>query len=291
MGGNSSSSGDSVQTKRYAPYIEARHSSFLGTVASSREIAIGEQPYAGYSSIDANAAFFGAGVILGDLPSIYDTFGRFMLNLDISAIWNDVFSKTLTRAEIDESIAKEVQIADDSMVSGPMADFQIHMRNINAVDSSSFVIGKAVMEDKRVKALMAVSLSVKERLMPTVSEAFAASLNWNSDKVKRYALVVKRYMEWKTDSDETNYAAESRKALWPFTVLSFEGAALGTMRSAMSWQKALDPVKRSAVSGMFLVGSYAAQGAAIGFQVGAWYGAAVGAVVGVVVGIAMLFSE
>jgi len=37
----SSSGGDSVQTIRYAPYIESKHSSFLATVAANREQLVG----------------------------------------------------------------------------------------------------------------------------------------------------------------------------------------------------------------------------------------------------------
>ena len=42
MGGrNSSGGGDSVQTIRYAPYIESKHTSFLNTVAANRTALVG----------------------------------------------------------------------------------------------------------------------------------------------------------------------------------------------------------------------------------------------------------
>ena len=288
--GGSSSSGDSTKETRYAPYIEEKHISFLDTVVANRNTMIPGNPFLGYANIDAGSAFFGVGVSLSTLPSIYDVFSAAVLNLDIDRIWDSIFERMMGRDEINESVNDAIKTIDENIDKKVIPDFMVGMRNINAVCSSTFVIGKSVIEDSRVKQTMGVRLSAKEGIISNIPGCFNGELNSRSDKVKRYASIIKEYFLWKTDIDDANYTMAVRKALWPFTVLSFEGAAIGTMQGTKAWQKSMAARERSTVSKTLSVAAYAATGAYIGTNFGP-YGSAIGLVVGFVVGIAIMLLE
>ena len=289
--GGSGSSGDVTKTRRYAPYIEAQHSSFLALTATHRNDIISDSPFAGYIFAETSDAFFGLGYLISSFPSLYDMFGKHMAGLDIETLWNSIFERVVGEPSIDVSISEEMKLVDDEMVKGELADFQVGMRNLNAVTTSSFVVGKAVTEDKRIKSLARTSLEAKVGLLDSVGKEYADHLNWEKTIIVVYAKAMKDYFVYTTMMDDVNTNFASRNALWPFTVLSFEGAALGTMQSAASWRKQMSPRERSAVSKVLLVASYTATGAIIGLEIGGPWGALVGAVVGVIVGIAIMLLE
>lgn len=287
MGGGSSSSGDKRVEKRYAPYIEAHHSDFLNITVANR--VINNPP--DYTTTEADNAFFGMGYVLSSFPALYDMYGKFMAGFDIEVLWDSIFGNKLNSSEINADIDAEIKLADEKMVKGELADFQLDMRNLNAVPTSSFVMGRAVLEDKRVKAISKIRLDAKTKLLPEIGQEFAAHLNWCKSTIVTYAEIMKNYFLWKTDQDDANYAFASSNALWPFTSLAFEGAALGTMQSVVGFSKTMSPRERSTISKVLVVASYAANGACMGAHIGGPWGAAIGGAVGFVVGLAMVFLE
>ena len=102
---------------------------------------------------------------------------------------------------------------------------------------------------------------------------------------------MKNYFMFADTINDINYNFASRNALWPFTSLSFEGAALGSLQGTVAWNKQLSPRERSTVSSVLLVSSYGATGASIGSSILPGWGTAIGAAVGAVVGIAALLLE
>jgi len=264
---------------RYAPYVEAHHGDFLNTTVANR--VIDDAP--DYETIEVDAAFFGTGYVLSSFPSLYDMFGKFMAGLDIGIVWKSVFENKLKSSEINADVEAEIKLADEKMVKGAIADFKVSMRNINAVITSSFIIGKAKLEDKRIKTISEIRLNAKVKFLPEIGQEYSARLNWQRGTVIKYAIILKKYFIWKTVTDERNYRFKSKTALWPFTSLKFEQAALGTLRGSVSFRKTQEKKRRSAVSAVLFVASYTVQGACIG----GW----IGAVVGFVIGVAMLFLE
>ena len=288
MGGSkSSSSGDVRKEKRYAPYIEVLHEDFLDTVVEHR--VIDESPF-GYTSQEASAAFLGIGYAISNFPSLYDMFGKFMAGLDIESLWNSVFENNFDRPEVTADLVASIEIIDDKTIRKKLSDFQLRLRGINAVSTSSFVIGRAVIEDKRIKDISKVSIKSKKSLLPEIGKEYATQLNWNKKTLTDYALVMKEYFLWKTDQDSANYSFASRNALWPLTSLAFEGAALGVMQSAAVFNKTMEPRERSTVSKVLLVASYTATGAYYGSAFGPW-GTVIGGVIGFIIGIAIIYLE
>lgn len=285
-----SSSGDITKTRRYAEYIEGHHGALLDHVSTTKLAIFTISPFADYVPVEIDAAYFGLGYLISSFPSLYDMFGKHMAGLDIESIWNSTFGKIVGEPSIDTAISENMKLVDDEMVRGELADFQVGMRNLNAVTTSSFVVGKAVVEDKRVKLFAKTSLEAKVELLPNMGSEYISHINWEKMTVTVYARAIKDYLMYKNLVDVANTTFASRDSLWPFTVLSFEGKVLGTMQSATSWKKTMDR-ERSLVSKTLLVLSYTATGAVIGGEIGGGYGAIIGAVIGIIVGIAIMLLE
>ncbi len=104
--------------------------------------------------------------------------------------------------------------------------------NEGFVQNDSFVIGKAVIADSRVKALSRFSSELKYRMIPVAVDRWKTHLGWNGQVVMNYAEIMKFYFSAKMDVDDYNYTIDAKDKLWPFTVIEYERAALGALQGA-----------------------------------------------------------
>ena len=267
-GGGSSQPADTSTTIRYAPYIEVRHQDFLNTVYAQRLATIDDSPFESYIDVEVDDAFFGAGYTIASFPSLYDMFGKFMAGMDIEALWTQIYNDTVDSPVVSNLVTAEGALVDDEIVINSLPRLQTGMRDINAVMSSSFVVGKSLIEDTRTKMIAKFSADLKYRLIPVAQERWQAHLNWNKLVVGTYSEIMKLYFSAKTDVDEVNYSMAAKHRLWPFTVLDFERAALGALQGAtnsktdVAGASTMSRVLSGALSG-------AAMGALIGGQINA----------------------
>lgn len=287
MGGDKTS----TQTVRFAPYVEAHHSSFLNEVEIRRIIAINSSPYLTYTDIDIEDAFFGAGYVIGSYPSLYDMYGKFMAGLDIEVLFDQAFQDTINGPVVNNLITAEADILADDLETDAMPRFEAGMRDLNAVMSSTFVVGKAMMETARTKAISRFSADIRGKLLPIVTERWSNHLTWNRSVTEMYAQILKFYISAEMDVKDHNLEVRVRAAMWPFSVLQYETAALGaltgaqdvkqTVAGASKAQKAIGGAMMGAAGGA-MVG---AQIGAAGGPIGALGGAAIGAIIGLAGGL------
>lgn len=292
MGGSNNSSSKAVkQTLRYAPYIESHHGAMLDTVYDYRVLLVDSSPYVGYVPIDVDSAFLGFGYTLSNFPSLYDMFGKCMAGLDLETLWSSLFRTHLNHAEINTTVASEIALVDDQVEVIDIPQFKVAMRDINAVVSSTFVIGTSQIEVARTKSLAAFSAEQKMQIIPLLINQYRNYLEWEKRLLLDYGNLLKLYYLVREDVDEASTIFDAKDKLWPLNVLDFERAALGALQRARYMKQSLQR-HRSNISKALLVSSYAVQGASIGFTYGGgWYGAAVGAVIGTAVGLAIVFTE
>lgn len=289
-GGGGGGGGDYTTTVRYAPYVETKHSAFLDAVDAARIAAIAAgSPYTTYTEPELEDAFFGAGYTLASFPTLYDMFGKFMAGLDIEVLWEQIFGDTVNNPEVGTLVAAEGAMLDDDIELNLLPRFQTGMRDMNAVMTSSFVVGKAIIEDARVKSINKFSAELRYKLIPVAHERWAAHLNWNNGVLKMYAELLKFYYAAKHDVDEQSFSMKARTALWPFTVLEYERAALGAMQGATTMNKdvAGGSTAQNVIGGAL---GGAAAGALIGAEIGAVGGPMGAAIGGVLGGLAGLFG-
>lgn len=274
-GGGDSGGGDSTNTVRYAPYVESAHTAFLTAMSTFRAAATGESPYDEYTDIITEAAFFGSGYAISSFPSMYDMYGKFMAGLDIDSLYNQIFEDTINASEVNDLISAEASLLDDDIEQNILPRFQIGMRDINSVVSSSFVVGKSIIESSRVKSISKFSAELKFRLLGIAAERWRSHLDWNKSVVMSYAEVMKLYYSIKLDVTDHNYSMAAKDVLWPFTVLEYERAALGALQGATT---SSSDVAGASKASRALSGALA--GAAAGAATGNPYGVAAGAAIG-----------
>jgi len=277
-GGGSSSSGRSEI--RYAPYIEEHHSNFLDIVATQRATAIATSPFSGYTDIDLTDAFFGTGYLISSYPSLYDMYGKFMAGLDVDTLWDEIFDATIDGTTTKNLVSAEAALLDDDVEANVMPALQVGMRDMNAVLTSSYVVGRSLVEDTRLKTLAKFSAELKYRLISVAQERWQAHLQWNINVVNTYCQIMKLYYSTLIDVDEKNYSMASKDALWPFTVLEYERVAIAAMQGAINTQ---NEVAGSSKAAKAIGGALA--GAASGAMVGGAPGAVIGGVVGLAAGL------
>ena len=222
-------------TVRYADYIEKKHASFLEETQRRRENFTNEKedsPYYGYVDIEVDDAFFGVGFVLSSFPSLYDMYGKFMAGLDIEVLYGQIFEDTVNSPQVNDMVAAEGALMDDEIETSSLPRLKTGMRDINSVISSSFIVGKSLIEDARTKAVSKFSAELKYRLIPIAVERWSKHLEWNRTNVAIYSEIMKLYYGTKQQIQETNYTYASRDILWPFTVLDFERANLAALQGA-----------------------------------------------------------
>jgi len=232
MGSGGGGGGTNINYIRYAPYVEDRHSNFLLSVYYARVGAISNSPFSTYTDIEVDNAFFGAGYLISSFPSLYDMYGKFMAGLDIEALWSQIFEDTVNSPVVSNLVAAESALMDDDIEINSLPRLRTGMRDINSVMSSSFVVGKSIIEDAKVKSLSKFTAELRYRLIPIAADRWAKHLEWNKGVIGVYAEIMKFYFSAKTDVNEANYSMKAKNVLWPFTVLDFERAALGALQGA-----------------------------------------------------------
>ena len=195
--------------------------------------------------------------------SLYEVFGDYMSGLDIDALYTTILADTVNSAVINNLVIAEAAMMDDDIAINSLPRLQAGLRDINSVLSSSFVVGKSVIEDARVKSLAKFSAELKYRMIPIATQRWATTLEWNKGIVGVYAEIMKFYYSAKTDVDEINYAMAVKNLLWPFTILDFERAALGALQGATNQKTDVAGASKTA-----RVLSGALSGAAMGAMVG-----------------------
>jgi hypothetical protein len=154
------------------------------------------------------------------------------------------------------------------------------MRDINAVMSSTFIVGKAMIETARTKALSRYAADLRKAMIPIAAQRWSNHLNWNSGVIQMYGEVMKLYFSAAMDLDNHNYTMAAKDKLWPFTVLEYNRAALGALQGAMT--------SKTDVAGASTT-QKAIGGALTGAAAGAMVGGVPGAVIGGALGLASAF--
>lgn len=283
MGGGGGGDGESIT--RYAPYIEERHEAFLGqsqTVYGDSLRVPSASPFADYTELDYSDAFYGAGYTISSFPSLYDMYGKFMAGLDVCVLFGQVLDDVQHKPTIEAATVAHADLLNDDLEQVAIPRYEEGLRDINAVMTSSFVIGKSLIEQGRNKKLAEFDATLRYKLIPIATEVWTRHLNWNQNVISTYAEIMKLAISAKLDTDGRNYEFIAKDTMWPFTVLEQERANLGALQGAVSSSAS----EAGASTGQKVIGG-ALSGAAAGASVGSvvpGIGTAVGAIGGAVVG-------
>lgn len=265
---------------RYADYVEDSHKVFLWNhLEPVRDSLEFDSPYDSFDFIEIENAFFGAGYTIDSFPSLYDMFGKFMAGLDIDVLYDQIATETLDGDVVHSAVSAEATRLSDELEDVAAPRFQAGMRDMNAVMSSTFVLGNTILENERIKALSKYTSDLQIKLLPVTIERWKRHLEWNDKVVDRYINIVRLYFSAAMDVSITNYDINAKNKVWPFTIYEYFRSCLGGMQGATT-SGCSEPGPGRA---MKTIGG-AMAGASTGAQVGGWPGAIVGGIAGALYG-------
>jgi hypothetical protein len=295
-GGGSKSSSPPWQSKeiRFAPYIEARHSSLLEAAYAARLGALDNSPYEDYTGIDYNTAIIGIGYTITSFPSLYDMYGKFMSGFDVEVLWGKSFDRIMNSSGVIGRISSEISLIDEAIEAGDIPKLKLLAREMNTVFSSSFVVGKALVESKRVKEVAEISADAKYNLLLETVLGSNGRLNWQKSVTDNYADLFKTFYLAASHCTDVNYKFATNDVLWNLNTLDFERAALGVFHPKSQFTKQMPSNKRrSNISKFIMITNATGQGALYGMQFGAGnpFAVAIGAVIGFHIGVSQMLIE
>ena len=307
--GGKDSEEESDNTVRFAPYLEKAHSKLLDHEGSDEPIVsfidafnatickhpgfgddfnedLIESPYSGYEVIDIDEGYFGIRTDdpsltyeMKNYPSLWDMFGKFMAGLDVHDLWGQIYEDVIQGPEIENAVVAQSALLQDDIDTMVMPKFLAGMRDINSVQSTTFVIGKAIIQGAHVKSINKFSSQIRMHALSISNEQWANHLKWDESVIRSYTEMFKLYYASRLDMDRTNLEYPTKDLMWNVNLFENARAILGAMSGSAATVTGNEPSQASKAIG----------GAMMGAAGGAMVGGGPGAVIGGVLGFASSF--
>ena len=191
----------------------------------------------------------------------------------------DLFVGTLGTSTTDTIVAAEIAAFDaglsDQLEAEAYPAFEAGMLSINAVMSSAFVMGRAIIEDGRARETAKYSAEVRARVLQLLSEAQKNLAQFGVESYRIKSVL-------KSEETTQNLKIDESDAKWDMEVFQHGSNLLASISGAAHpIPKSENNTARSAVGGAL---SGAAAGAMMGSVVpgiGTGVGAAIGGLMGI----------
>lgn len=288
--GSSGGGAPEKQEIRYAPYLETAHKRILSndnnvspntTAFTLFNDALGQSPYDQASILNPDEGMFGYkddGETLwhiSNFPSVYDMFGKFMAGLDVCSLWHKLYEEVVNGPTVNNAISAHSAVLKDEIDSTVMPSFLAGMRDINAINSSSFIVGKALIYDGHTKRVNEFAGNVRLKMIEVTTQMWSKHLEWNSNVVKMYGTLFELYYGTRMDTSARNIEYLVKHQLWNLNLLDYTRAMIGALNGAPA---AAVSDNKDNKSGNIIGGIIS--GAAGGFLSGGPIGALVGGAMG-----------
>ena len=296
-----SSGGGSSGKVSHSAYLEACHNDWLDhtgvdtiekSITEVMDSAIGSSPWTGLSAYNPDAA-------IAEYEAGIKAFAVLLAGLSDTADWNAFYANAALAldgagdANIAADVAAYADILDDDIAARVLPRFRRGMQDINAVVSSAFPIGEAIIEAFQARDVAKYAATLRsalgdKRLQATeqMMNMMARRIGWQDSYTrllvegKRIKIVAKKEQ---TDQDATIDEADAK---WDLEVFQYGG----NLMASIGGGTAIPNMAKKNVGASVLGG--AVTGAAAGAYVGSvvpGIGTAVGAAVGGVLGAAAGF--
>ena len=235
--------------------------------------ALGSSPYGAMVPYDPDADITAMEGAVSDFEDLVDLLSN---GTGLDTLVQEIVSED----RIDDQVAAFTASMDDKLLTQAYPAFEAGMRDINAVQSSAFVLGRAIIEDSRLREITKFESSVRFKVHgDDALQVIALKLQYQAAVAQ--ALSETRRIKIVAKNEETNLGMDidDRDAKWDLQVFQYGanlmaapagGTAMPDLKQGMS-------KTQSTISG-------AMAGAAIGTSVSPGYGTAIGAVVGGIAG-------
>ena len=295
-----SSGGGASGKVSHSAYLEAIHADWLNntgldTISSSitdvMDIALGNSPWIGLSAYDPDADITAFETGLNDFLTI-------LAGLSDTVDWAALYAQAETSingpgdALIAADIAAFEAQLDDNIVTRILPRFRRGMQDINAVVSSSFVIGESIIEAFQARDVAKYSAGLyldnnNKKLSATeqMIQMMARRIGWRESYARMLAEIKRMKIVAKKEQTEADATIDEHDAKWDLEVFQYGGNLMGAIGGGTALPNMAGKNKAASALGGAMVG--AAAGAMIGgpaapftATAGAIYGGLLGAGMG-----------
>jgi hypothetical protein len=272
--GKDSGGGGGDTVVRYAPYLEEAHQKALEYYEEDFLAARGASPYGDYVVLPFKDAMVDHDYELRDYPSLWDMFGKFMAGLDVHKLWHQTYQNVAYDGEVAAAISAHSEMLRDDIDSTVMARFLSGMRDINSVNASSFVVGKAIIYDAHVKSVSKFATELRMAALKLSGTMWSRHLDWSQAVIQVYQEMMKLYFVAHIDMEKDRLEYQAKDAMWDLNLYEHTRGILGALGGGSPITDQNVSQAQSAIGG-------AISGAAAGYMVGGGTGAVIGGLLGV----------
>ena len=291
LGGKPSSGGGGGSGKvDYPDYMKTQHETWLGDIATAISTAVaGGSPFAGDAAYDP-------GNELQDMMDEVCWFNDLVHNLDWEADWQTAADDA--KAKIDDIVdptymnsavtAYSNQLADD-IANEVIPKFESGMLDVNAVYSSAFVVGEAIIYARKDKEVAKYSGDLGLKFHIQRNEMITSAIGTLMDNLHQLVSAAQASAHYAVEGNRISIVAEKEKvdqdlliedkdARWDMDVYQYGANMLASIGGGTASPGGMEGSKGQSALGGALSG--AASGGMAGYMLGGPAGAAVGAGVG-----------
>lgn len=274
----------------FAPYLQEAHEQALNniggvTLTKSSFQAINEafnnSPFDEGLTVSVKEGFI-AGLTITDYHHLFDVYEDRIFDLDINSLWQSIYDQTTGGTAFSEAMDVTGVTLQDEIDTRIMPKFLAGMRDINAVYSTAFVVGKALIAESKVKAMNDAIVKYKLHEFDVTQERWAKTLAWNTTVVTMYSDLVKMYYAALFDEQSRTMEYAVKDRLWNLSLFEYARAMMGALNGAAAAQPKDEPSQLAkSIAGL---ASGAAAGALLGAsnpqEIGTGFGGAIGGILG-----------
>jgi len=276
--GSSGGGGGGSGVVEYPAHITAWQDAVLGTgtMAANEDMtevmtaAIGASPYIGVDAYDPDDD-------ITTMIAAPDTLQTMVDLLSAGTGLDTLISSVLDHAKVDDSVTEYAADLDARLVGEVLPRFEAGMRDINAVVSSAFVIGRALIEENQDRQVAKYSSALHMKTFSDdVISVIGLKLQYQHAASMMISDVNRIKIVAKKEESAANIEIDAADALWDLQVFQYGanllasgggGVASPTVNKPSQLQTALGGAMSGAAAGAMVTG-------------GNPYGAAIGAVLG-----------
>lgn len=289
MGGNSGGGGGSGAVS-YPGYMEGIHEEWLDdsgadtlteSMTSVMEAAIGSSPWSSQVAYDPDtdiAAMVSAGADMQTLVTLLSS------GTSLNTLINDV----LDDSRIDDAVTEFADDLDARLTSEVIPRFERGMQDINAVVSSAFVIGRALIEQGQDRQVAKYSADLHMKAFSDDAiRVIQLKLEYQRVASAVIAEIYRMKIAAKSDQNKMDMDIDDKDAKWDLEVFQYGANLMASIGGGTANTNKPGPSQSQSAIGGALSG--AAAGAMVGSTFGPGPGTAIGAVAGGVLGAASAF--
>lgn len=272
----SSGGGSSSGAVSYPAYVETVHGDWinnsgadtiLSSVTDVMNSAIGNSPWTGAVAYDPD-------VDLTNLIAAPDALQTLVTLLSSGTTLDTLISNVLDETRIDTAVGEFAADLDARLVSEILPRFNAGMRDINAVVSSAFILGHAVIEEGQDRQVAKYSAELHMKAFSDDAiKVIMLKLEYQKYVSQMIAETYRIKVVAKKEESDVNIALDEKDALWDLKVFQYGGNLLASVAGGTVKPSEGPSTAQSVIGG-------ALSGAAAGAMIGGVPGAIAGGILG-----------